>query len=151
MDMSYRLAAFAAAAILLVAAPQSRSQETLYPNFYDNGKPSFLHGQGAHSCGFFVEHKQPHMLQDSAYYQDIAWALGYLHAIDAWNPYSVKDYDRDGLSLWLENYCRQHPLELLANAALDFYVSIGGRAPLTRDVTIWQHIPKRNPHYSNPM
>jgi hypothetical protein len=103
-----------------------------------------LHGQGSRSCGTFVKDKQPANLQNGAHYQDMAWVMGFLHGIDLWNPYDTKSYDYDGLDLWLEEYCRRRPTDLLANAANQFYAVIGGRVPMTDDTTIWQHYPSYN-------
>jgi hypothetical protein len=71
--------------------------------------------------------------------------MGYLNGVDAWNPYNTRSYDNPGLDLWLEEYCKKHPADLLVNAAQEFYVMIGGRAPMTTDDSIWQHFPQYDP------
>jgi hypothetical protein len=89
---------------------QAISQETLYPDYAHRGKSSLLHGQGGNSCGTFIAEKQPNRLQTSIHAQEMAWVLGFLDGIDIWNPYNTKSYDYDGLDLWLEEYCKKHPL-----------------------------------------
>ncbi len=58
-----------------------------------------------------------------------------------WNPYDTKNYEYNGLDLWLEEYCKAHPIDEVVNAANQFYSAIGGRAPMSQDYTIWQHYP----------
>jgi hypothetical protein len=125
---------------------QGMSQNTLYPDFAHKGKPTLLHGQSGDSCGTFIAEKQPDGHQTSIHAQEMAWVLGFLHGIDAWNPYDTKPYDCNGLDLWLEEYCRKHPIDLLANAANAFYSQIGGRIPMSSDITMWQHYPDYAPH-----
>lgn len=127
--------------VAAICSIQAHSQETLYPDYWRKGKPILLHVQGIRSCGTFVEDKTPYKMQTGAHSQDMAWVLGFLHGIDSWNPYDTQQYDYNGLDLWLENYCRKHPLDQLANAANQFYAAIGGRLPMTQDYTIWQHYP----------
>jgi hypothetical protein len=130
---------------LTFCSSQAISQEALYPDYAHRGKSSLLHGQGANSCGTFIAEKQPDRLQTSIHAQEMAWVLGFLHGIDQWNPYNTKSYDYDGLDLWLEEYCKKHPLDPLANAANKFYSAIGGRAPMSEDYTIWKHYPDYDP------
>jgi hypothetical protein len=122
-----------------------QAQEALIPNYYRDGKQVTLHGQGGQSCGAFVEDKKPFNLKTAKYLQGMAWILGYLYAKDQFNPYTVKSYDYDGLSLWIENYCKTHPIELLINAADHFYSYIGGRLTVSDDYTIWRHYPDYHP------
>jgi hypothetical protein len=122
-------------------------QDTLYPDYATKGKPVLLHGQGGDSCGTFIAERQPDRRQTSIHAQEMAWILGFLHAIDLWNPYTIKPYDYNGLDLWLDEYCRKHPIDLLANAANTFYNQmLGGRAPVSSDATIWRHYPDYAPH-----
>jgi hypothetical protein len=137
--MRYLLpAALAVVLLTTVYAGTASSQETLFPDYFNKGKPILLHGQGSRSCGTFIADKNTP--QTGVHAQDMAWVLGFLHGVDSWNPYSIKNYEYNGLNLWLEEYCKRHPLEMLANAANDFYREIGGRAPMTEDYTIWQHL-----------
>lgn len=118
------------------------TQERLYPDVLHNGKPTYLRGQGTRSCGTFIKDKQPFRIQNSGHAQDMAWALGFLYGIDNQNPYDTKFYDYNGLDLWLDRYCRDHPLESLANASLAFYVYIGGRFSASEDTSLWRHFPQ---------
>ena len=131
---------------LVGLSAQAVCQDRLYPDYHKKGKPISLHGQGGDSCGTFIKEKQPYNLQTSVHYQHMAWVLGFLHGIDSFNPYDTRPYDYNGLDLWLEGYCRKNPFELLANAANQFYVEIGGRAPISQDYNIWQHYPSDGKH-----
>lgn len=131
-----RIIAFCA----LFISTQAIGQDTLYPDYNSKGKPTLLHGQGGRSCGSFIKDSGEFKKQTGAHAQDMAWPLGFLAAIDQWNPYTVKNYDYNGLEVWLDSYCKSHPIELLVNAADHFYQSIGGRYPVTQDVTIWKQL-----------
>jgi hypothetical protein len=69
---------------------------------------------------------QPYNRQTGVHFQNMAWVLGFLYGVDGFNPYDVKSYDYNGLELWLEKYCLKNPIEMLANAANQFYLEIGG-------------------------
>jgi hypothetical protein len=43
------------------------------------------------------------------------------------NTRPVRDYDNVGMQLWIYNYCRQHPLDVVATAALALYKELGGQ------------------------
>jgi hypothetical protein len=134
---------FAAAALvaLTLTAP-AMAQDTPYPDFDHRGKSTTLHGQGGLSCGKFLADREPLALGNGGHAQQMAWLLGYLYGIDAWNPYTVRTYDYNGLDAWLVEYCRTHPLDQLVNAGLKFYVYIGGRAPMNgTDYSAWRHFP----------
>ena len=132
---------FGLVTFLLSFSFQLAAQETLYPEYHTKGKPTFIHGQGGNSCGSFVEKKKPYNMNLGIHYQNMAWALGYLDARDTFNPYTVKKYDYDGLALWLEEYCKKHPIEPLVNSINEFYKFIGGRFPMSRDDSLWKHPP----------
>jgi len=69
------------------------------------------------------------MLAIGTYEQYEAWIQGYLYGVDSWNAGQIRQFDRAGLQLWVYNYCQQHPLELVVNAALAFYKEVGGPTP----------------------
>jgi hypothetical protein len=131
---------------MIVLSAQAVSQDALYPDFYTKGKGMALHGQGSVSCGTFIKDMQPYNRQIGVHYQNMAWVLGFLYGVDRFNPYDVKSYDYNGLELWLGKYCLKNPLELLANAANQFYIEIGGRAPMSEDTTMWRHYPSDGKH-----
>jgi hypothetical protein len=62
-----------------------------------------------------------------------AWIQGYLFGVDSWNKDQIRSFDRAGLQLWVYNYCQKHPLDIVANAALAFYRSLGGPIPTGGD------------------
>ena len=55
----------------------------------------------------------------------LAWVQGFvsypaLLALNTTQPtdYRIKDVDPESMNLWLGNYCRQHPLEKIVDAAI---------------------------------
>ena len=130
---------------LVACSVQARSQEIPYPDAFTTGKPTVLHGQGGKSCESFIDLKQPYKLGTSQHYQDMAWVMGFLHAIDMFDPYTVKSCDYNGLDIWLEEYCRKDPIDLMVNAANKFYSYVRGRVPMSQDYSIWKYIPSYRP------
>ena len=76
-----------------------------------------IHGHGKHSCDEFVNHKSSLFTQ--TYY--FVWLQGYVshynkvtaETVDIW-----QDMDFNGAILWIENFCRNHPLEDVHAAAI---------------------------------
>ena len=102
------------------------------------GKPTSIWGAGGSSCASLVnaydEYQQ--LRTDSSivalkaqfdYVVYVQWIEGYLAGIDQPYPGSLRKWDGDGLQLWIYNFCKQHPLEVVTNAGLAFYKEIGGR------------------------
>ena len=76
-----------------------------------------IQGQGTQSCGTYVDERRKDewgaMLFGS-------WIAGYVTAfnLDVSGTYNIMGHtDMQGLLLWLENYCQQHPTELFGVAA----------------------------------
>lgn len=99
------------------AAPQKEARK-------ENGA-FFTYGVGNNSCGQFVAASKAGA-QDSVvtaqgngarYLSEhgiyITWASGFLTAYNAFNPQKINltGLDRDGLTLWLQNWCSAHPLD----------------------------------------
>ena len=130
-------------AIILIVLPAAccAAQEAPYPDYDQKGKSVTVQGQGVNSCNSFVTSGRL-SVANGMHYQDVAWLLGFLNGIDTFNPYTTKQYNYETLNTWVMGYCKAHPSILLANAGLEFYKFIGGRAPMRTDYTIWQHYPK---------
>jgi hypothetical protein len=86
-----------------------------------SSSPIAAYGEATASCGSFVESKQ----NENQRYIYLAWLNGYLTAVNKYHG-DVKSYnglrdikagrDRQALLLWLENYCRENPLDNFARA-----------------------------------
>jgi hypothetical protein len=111
-------------------------------------KTEVLRGAGSASCGAYVQAYDDYRpfanansvgLGASAaignYAQYEAWIQGYLFGVDSWNKRQIKKFDRAGMQLWFYNYCQQHPLTQIVNAALAFYRELGGPVPTGGDVS----------------
>jgi hypothetical protein len=76
-------------------------------------------GAGAGSCGTWMEDRRA-PTSDAAYL-DVSWVLGFL-AGTAYegmkNP--LNGMDGSGISAWIDNYCRVHPIDMIAAAAAAF-------------------------------
>ena len=82
-------------------------------------------GNGQLSCGAYIEARNAPKHAVGSYDDTFTqWFLGFVTAYN-WenvgNPDWLQDTDVDGAILWLENYCKQHPLEsfFYAIAALE--------------------------------
>ena len=105
-----------------------------------------IHGAGGASCGTYVQVYEAYRpfigtndggivaSQATAnYWQYEEWIEGYLYGVDSWNQSTIRDYDRAGMQLWVYQYCQQHPLDVVANAALALYRNLGGPIPTGGD------------------
>lgn len=101
-------------ATLLLNATQSFGKEA-------SGSPIAAYGEATTSCGSFVESKQ----NETQRYIYLAWLNGYLTGVNKYQS-GLKTYnglhdikagrDPQALMLWLENYCRENPLDNFARA-----------------------------------
>jgi hypothetical protein len=79
------------------------------------------YGAGTQSCGQWLAsrlHGQevlPH--QSDANPNNLSWVLGWLSAAGYYLPSALRDTDPDAVAAWVDNYCREHPLEKLQVAA----------------------------------
>ena len=79
-----------------------------------------VRGVGAYSCGAWVNERNDitrHNLQ-------LHWILGFLSAVGWMSPNNDDPFegvDADAVELWIDNYCKKHPLEKIVDAAEAFY------------------------------
>ena len=76
-----------------------------------------VQGVGAQSCGKYIDARRRDEFEEVLF---LTWLTGYITAINKQYPktYSIiGQTDSDGLLLWLENYCQQHPTEKFAGGA----------------------------------
>jgi hypothetical protein len=71
-------------------------------------------GAGAASCGAW---SKPRDMDDK--FKNSQWLLGFLSGINDANngPDFLSHTDADGVIAWVDNYCRQHPLDHIVEAA----------------------------------
>jgi hypothetical protein len=71
-------------------------------------------GAGAASCGAW---SKPRDIDDKS--KNTQWLLGFLSGINDANsgPDFLSHTDADGVIAWVDNYCRQHPLDHIVEAA----------------------------------
>ncbi len=76
------------------------------------------YGVGNASCGAWTEDKKT---EGASYWQKAEWIFGYLTAYSRWveGPVlgPVGKSDVSGTRAWVDNYCQENPLELVAEAA----------------------------------
>jgi hypothetical protein len=73
-------------------------------------------GAGGHSCGTWLETRQN---QDAARVGRESWVLGYVSGANSSKDGDdfLVEPDAQAIFAWLDNYCRQHPLERLVKAS----------------------------------
>lgn len=110
-------------------------------------KPVTIHGAGASSCGSYVKsydqfrsvNGQVGTLLDwpafAHYRQYEEWINGYVFGMETriYKAQPLKAWDRNGMQIWMYNYCQKHPIDVVANAALAFFKALGGNLIVTRD------------------
>jgi hypothetical protein len=88
-------------------------------------------GSGTLSCGSWSAHRREYRLGDPATLgaqvhsvEDGAWVLGFLSGIGFVGDNTddpLDGVDADGVWAWIDNYCRDHPIQHIAKAAAAFY------------------------------
>lgn len=83
-----------------------------------------VYGEGITSCGSYVESKN----NETQRYIYLAWLNGYLSAYNQYQSSKLKKFngshdvkrglDPQALMLWLENYCRENPLDTFIRAVI---------------------------------
>ena len=99
-----------AAAILLLALE-------LWARISIAGEYTIL-GAGSRPCGSWLQARSQ-VTPESSVMQ--SWLLGYITSINAHELTITKDIaegtNADGMFLWVDNYCTEHPLDSVARAA----------------------------------
>jgi hypothetical protein len=78
-----------------------------------------LMGVGAQSCGTWTAQRQGGYAA-----KEMAWVLGFLSGvgftgIDGANP--LRGMDAQGVWAWIDNYCRDHPIDNISGATAAFF------------------------------
>ena len=104
--------AMLAVVILAAATGQAAAQAS-------EGRLTF--GQGARSCGSFTRAQQGLAMQ---------WVAGYLSGSnqDPAEPEALRGTDFDGMMGWIDNYCREHPLATIGEAAIALLAELRSKA-----------------------
>jgi hypothetical protein len=84
------------------------------------------------SCGKWVQQRS--LPQHPARAQDEAWIAGYLSGINiaASSGDLLRGLDDEAIYSWMDNYCRSHPLEGIADAAEKLIFDLKKRVPASR-------------------
>lgn len=88
-------------------------------------------GIGQISCGRFITERErragAHGPYDATFRQ---WLLGFITALNWMDPNRqdlLEGSDAEGAMLWVENYCRTHPLDTFFDAALALRQELAAR------------------------
>lgn len=76
----------------------------------DSDFPVYIYGQGMQSCGAW------NMAGELERAANWAWAVGYVSGAGHAAAFRLRMTDSEGIAGWLDQYCRSHPLETLADA-----------------------------------
>lgn len=81
-----------------------------------NAQETTIIGSGQRSCGAWAQSEK----NSVDYVEQEEWLWGYVSAynsfVDARHNVS-RGGDGYGMAVWMDNYCKNHPLEFVANAA----------------------------------
>jgi len=89
-----------------------------------NKHPVVNLGEGTISCGRWIGYRASHVITQA---EVEAWVRGFLTGMNAADPtrHGVGDgSDPEGNNLWLDNYCKAHPLDSLYDAAILLRVAL---------------------------
>lgn len=73
---------------------------------------SIVYGAGVFSCGSWIAGQNNSYSREA----DLAWVLGYLSGVGS-QHYTMKEWNQDGIALWIDQYCVTHPMGRLTDAA----------------------------------
>lgn len=90
-----------------------------------NAQP-MAYGVGTQGCGKYVAATDQAKRGDSqAVYQYLAWMAGFVsHASLLDGVEYFEGSDTDSVQLWLENYCRAHPLEPFSTSVMHLMLEL---------------------------
>jgi hypothetical protein len=81
-----------------------------------------IHGAGLYSCGEWT------VATPNNRGQFIPWLQGYLSGLSAALQRDVlQGTDRDAVVAWMDNYCRAHPLDKVADGAMRLFIELDKR------------------------
>ena len=87
------------------------------------GKQAYtVYGVGTVSCGKWVAEKE----QGTSASHKLSWVLGYVTGVGSFSDdkFSLKKTDSAGITLWIDQYCAQHPLEDIVDAANKLVITL---------------------------
>jgi hypothetical protein len=89
-------------------------------------KPVTILGEGTVSCGQWLEDRSTRGIPEAV---DTAWVRGLLTGLNAMTPPHNAGHDSDpaGNNLWIDTYCKQHPLSMLYDAAVLLWYALRDR------------------------
>jgi hypothetical protein len=96
----------AACLLVLILDERSAGQQTPQGQF-------MLYGAGVQSCGTWTQNRRS---QSNLQYLMSQWVMGWVSARGYYGT-PMRKADADALDGWIDNYCREHPLEQLKGAA----------------------------------
>ena len=90
----------------------------------------FTYGYGSGTCGAYIKAVEDARENSTCEYSIVkqlysSWFQGYASGLSHLPGADyVKDMDDNALELWLENYCRAHPLEQFGSACSNLIVEL---------------------------
>ena len=100
------------AAVSLCAAI-STSAQTADPGQYNPPGKTAIYGAGTFSCGNWLANRR-----GAEQFSYNAWLLGWVSAAGHYEAHGpLRDTDSSALIAWVDNYCREHPLDQIFDAA----------------------------------
>lgn len=103
-------------AVFLLGFMAATSIGSLPASPMDKNQSFIILGPGTMSCGAWTEKRR----SESGWPLQF-WLLGYITAINQFAAFGIEDISEDtdasGLFGWIDNWCRDHPLDTLNKAA----------------------------------
>lgn len=73
-----------------------------------------VYGAGNSSCGEYLSYREK---KGCEYYQFSDWLNGFISSYGLYSGKKMKITDSKGMVYWIDNYCKEHPLDEVARAA----------------------------------
>lgn len=61
---------------------------------------------------------------DKSWYDMGQWMLGFVSAVGYYDVHDLKEIDSLAFAAWMDNYCRQHPLQSFGDGVKDLVLEL---------------------------
>ena len=107
------------ALFVMMSAQASYAQQTIY-------------GMGRHSCGKYITalegYRQNNHQGSLEYFEFLCWFYGFATAVSGTLYEDIlHGKDNDAITLWLEKYCRAHPMDEFIVASINLVGGLRGK------------------------
>ena len=83
-----------------------------------------LYGAGSQSCGEWVSERAA-----GDWFSKGQWMLGVISAVGYYSVYDLKDIDSQAFAVWMDNYCKENPLNQFSEGVYSLVEELAVKKP----------------------